>query len=58
VGIGADGLIVEVHPEPEKAWSDGKQSLRIPEFAQMMQDLDPYIDLWRRSRMTKSVAAM
>ncbi len=58
VGIGADGLIVEVHPDPEKAWSDGKQSLRITEFAQMMKDLEPYIALWKRDRMTEPVAAM
>src|SRR6202011_985609 len=36
VAIGADGLIVEVHPAPEKAISDGAQSLDIPQFQKMM----------------------
>ncbi len=51
VAIGADGLIVEVHPRPEKAMSDGAQSLRNEQFATMMQDLEPYIRLWKESRV-------
>jgi 3-deoxy-7-phosphoheptulonate synthase len=39
LAAGADGLIVEVHPQPERALSDGAQSLNIPGFAAMMQDL-------------------
>jgi 3-deoxy-7-phosphoheptulonate synthase len=39
LAAGADGLIVEVHPQPERALSDGAQSLDIPGFAAMMQDL-------------------
>lgn len=39
VAAGADGLIVEVHPCPEKAASDGPQSLRPEQFAQMMAKL-------------------
>ncbi len=50
VAIGADGLIVEMHPCPEKAVSDGAQSLHIPEFNKMMKDLVPYIELWNKSR--------
>jgi 3-deoxy-7-phosphoheptulonate synthase len=42
---GADGLIVEVHPTPEKAWSDGEQSLNFAEFDTMMASLKPYIAL-------------
>src|SRR5262245_12126647 len=45
VAVGADGLMVEVHPTPEQAWSDGPQSLRLEEFAKMMDDLNPYIKL-------------
>ncbi len=45
VAIGADGLMTEVHPCPEKAWSDGPQSLRFEEFAAMMRELEPYINL-------------
>lgn len=39
LAIGADGLMVEVHPEPEKALSDGAQSLTFGEFAGLMQGL-------------------
>src|SRR6202000_1695189 len=42
VAIGADGLIVEVHPCPEKAISDGAQSLTLQGFREMMRDLAPY----------------
>jgi 3-deoxy-7-phosphoheptulonate synthase len=45
VAAGADGLIVEVHPTPEKAWSDGEQSLDFAEFDAMMASLEPYIAL-------------
>lgn len=39
IAAGADGLLIEVHPEPEKAWSDGAQSLLPDKFSQLMQDL-------------------
>ena len=58
VAIGADGLIVEVHPRPEKAISDGAQSLRTEQFAAMMQDLKPYIQLWKESRVSAAAAAV
>jgi 3-deoxy-7-phosphoheptulonate synthase len=45
VAAGADGLIVEVHPTPEKAWSDGEQSLNFAEFDEMMASLEPYVAL-------------
>jgi 3-deoxy-7-phosphoheptulonate synthase len=41
VAAGADGLIIEVHPHPEKALSDGDQSLHPPEFAALMKELAP-----------------
>src|SRR5271168_390901 len=50
VAIGADGLLVEMHPAPEKAMSDGAQSLDPRGFEQMMRELAPYIELWKRSR--------
>jgi 3-deoxy-7-phosphoheptulonate synthase len=53
VAIGADGLIVEVHPCPEKAVSDGAQSLSLPQFGQMMKDLQPYIALWKDARVAE-----
>jgi len=45
VAAGADGLIVEVHPDPERAWSDGEQSLTLVDFDTMMADLAPWCDL-------------
>ena len=50
VAVGADGLMVEVHPNPDKAWSDGAQSLTFAEFEKMMRDLEPYLALWKRAR--------
>jgi 3-deoxy-7-phosphoheptulonate synthase len=37
VAAGADGLIVEVHPDPERAMSDGYQSMNFAQFAKMMK---------------------
>ena len=45
VAAGSDGLLVEVHPNPAKAWSDGDQSLDFNEFDDMMAALDPYLAL-------------
>ena len=45
VAAGADGIIVEVHPNPDKAWSDGDQSLTFAEFDEMMDSLDPYLQI-------------
>jgi 3-deoxy-7-phosphoheptulonate synthase len=56
VAIGADGLIVEVHPCPEKAVSDGAQSLTLEGFAQMMRSLAPYLDLWKQARAAEAAA--
>ncbi|MGA7647546.1 MAG: 3-deoxy-7-phosphoheptulonate synthase [Terriglobales bacterium] len=39
IAVGADGLIVEVHPCPERALSDGPQSLDLPQFERVMKDL-------------------
>jgi len=43
VAGGADGLLVEVHPHPEKAWSDGEQSLDFAGFDAMMDGLEPWL---------------
>ena len=45
VAAGADGVIVEVHPNPDKAWSDADQTLNFAEFDEMMASLEPYIAL-------------
>ena len=39
VAAGADGLLVEVHPDPDRALSDGAQSLRPEQFQEMMRQL-------------------
>jgi 3-deoxy-7-phosphoheptulonate synthase len=51
--VGADGLIVEVHPSPEQALSDGNQSLTFGEFRRMMHDLQPYLDLQHEERQLR-----
>ena len=38
VAAGADGLIIEVHPRPDEAWSDGRQSLKPARFAQLVRE--------------------
>src|SRR5881398_3167220 len=58
VAIGADGLIIEVHPQPEKAMSDGAQSLTLGQFDAMMQELRPYVSLWKASRQGEAKAAV
>lgn len=41
IAAGADGLIIEVHPRPAEALSDGAQSLRLDRFATLMSQLHP-----------------
>lgn len=43
--VGADGLLVEVHPSPEQALSDGAQSLDLLQFDEMMQDLRRFVPI-------------
>ena len=40
VAVGAHGIIVEIHPEPEKAFSDGAQSLRPEQFYRLMDEVN------------------
>jgi 3-deoxy-7-phosphoheptulonate synthase len=51
--VGADGLLVEVHPCPEQAMSDGEQSLTFGEFRRMMLDLQPYLELQQEARQLR-----
>lgn len=46
---GADGAILEVHCEPDKALCDGEQSLSVNEFKKLMMDLDPLVAVIGRS---------
>ncbi|MGO9239269.1 MAG: 3-deoxy-7-phosphoheptulonate synthase [Bryobacteraceae bacterium] len=56
VAIGADGLIVEIHPNPAKAVSDGAQSLDPAMWFAMMKDLEPYVALWKQTRNAELAA--
>jgi 3-deoxy-7-phosphoheptulonate synthase len=56
VAVGADGLIVETHPAPEKAVSDGAQSLDLAQFAKLMAELKPYVALWKEARKDQLAA--
>ncbi|HRU31926.1 MAG TPA: 3-deoxy-7-phosphoheptulonate synthase [bacterium] len=49
IAAGADGLIIEVHPEPDKALSDGAQSLNIPMFQTLMEELTKVAEAVGRS---------
>lgn len=44
VAAGADGLLVEVHPDPQRAWSDGDQTLDFPQFTALMEGLRPFAE--------------
>jgi 3-deoxy-7-phosphoheptulonate synthase len=48
IAAGADGLIIEVHPRPQEAWSDGPQSLTPTMFAELMEELNRYVGLESR----------
>jgi 3-deoxy-7-phosphoheptulonate synthase len=43
VAMGADALLIEVHPNPAEAWSDGAQQLTLENFAGLMKELKPFI---------------
>lgn len=43
VAMGADALLIEVHPNPAEAWSDGAQQVSLELFAKLMQELKPFI---------------
>ncbi len=45
VAVGADGLIIEVHPNPEEAYSDGAQSLMPKQFEKLMEEVKKYLPL-------------
>jgi 3-deoxy-7-phosphoheptulonate synthase len=43
VAMGADALLIEVHPNPAEAWSDGAQQVTLEGFARLMDELKPFI---------------
>jgi len=49
VASGADGIMVEVHPHPEEALSDGQQSLRFSKFNALMQAIKPLLEVMHKT---------
>ena len=49
VAAGADLLMLEVHPDPKRAWSDGAQSLNPDSFAKLVNELGPLAQAVGRS---------
>lgn len=48
IAAGADGIMVEVHPDPSKALSDADQAFTIPEFQEFMEDIKTIADACKR----------
>ncbi|MCA9920505.1 MAG: 3-deoxy-7-phosphoheptulonate synthase, partial [Anaerolineales bacterium] len=48
VAAGADALMIEVHPDPARAWSDGAQSLTVDRFVKLMNELRPLAEAMGR----------
>jgi 3-deoxy-7-phosphoheptulonate synthase len=48
IAVGADGLLIEVHPTPAEAMSDGQQQLDFSGFQKLMQELQPFLKLMNR----------
>lgn len=49
LAAGADGLMVEVHPHPDQAWSDGAQSLTLEMFEELMKKIKPLVGVLGRT---------
>ncbi|RAP34977.1 3-deoxy-7-phosphoheptulonate synthase [Candidatus Marinamargulisbacteria bacterium SCGC AG-439-L15] len=45
IAAGADGIMIETHPNPDEAWSDGPQSLPFDQFEQLITDIKPFLEL-------------
>lgn len=49
LGAGADGLLIEVHPDPDHALSDGAQSLTLENFSALMKKITPLVNLLKQN---------
>ena len=58
VAAGADGVILEVHPKPDEAWSDGRQSLKPRRFAQLVNQMRIIAEAVGRGIPEPEIAAM
>jgi 3-deoxy-7-phosphoheptulonate synthase len=54
--MGADGIIIEVHPDPDNAWSDGPQALTPDNFGDMMTSLEAIVNATGRKMVTVAAA--
>ena len=45
IAVGADGLLVEVHPNPTEAWSDDDQQLNFEQFKTFMEEIKPFLNV-------------
>ncbi|HLQ40253.1 MAG TPA: 3-deoxy-7-phosphoheptulonate synthase [Tetragenococcus sp.] len=55
VAAGADGMIVEIHPDPQNAWSDGQQSLTEENYLRMMKQVNVMVDAMREIKTLDQV---
>jgi len=49
VAMGADGLLIEVHPHPAEALSDGQQQVDFADFASLVKELQPFLQAVRQT---------
>lgn len=49
VAMGADALLIEVHPNPAEAWSDGAQQVSLGGFGKLMKEIKPFVEASGRS---------
>ena len=54
VATGADGMIVEIHPDPQNAWSDGMQSLNEKTYLQMMKEVNILVDAMKKIKQIEA----
>lgn len=54
VAAGADGMIVEIHPVPQNAWSDGMQSLNEKTYLQMMKEVNILVDAMKKIKQIEA----
>ena len=55
VALGADALLIEVHPNPAEAWSDGAQQVNLEIFSRLMKELKPFAEAAGRKLSTPAL---
>ena len=46
--VGADGVMVEIHPHPDKAYSDGAQSLKLSKFSELVKEVNKLKSVYKK----------